>query len=148
MSTVPEPPAGQRTVRRAIDWPKAADLLAAGVPASEVARQVGCSPRTLARKRKHDTAFKSRIAGERAEPAPDDGRDLAELRHTLHDAIEKEVHAGNVRVILWLADRLKLVTPPDERTPDHALREILAGLSPAELREFENLRDAAPTSDD
>jgi hypothetical protein len=45
-------------------------------------------------------------------------------------------------VILWLADRLKLVTPPSERTPDHELRQILGGLTAEELREFEGLRDA------
>jgi small ligand-binding sensory domain FIST len=56
--------------------------------------------------------------------------------------IEAELKAGNVRVILWLADRLKLITPLGERTPEQELREILGGLSADELQEFEGLRDA------
>jgi hypothetical protein len=48
-----------------------------------------------------------------------------------------------VRVILWLADRLKLVTPVDERTPEAELHELLGSLGPDELREFENLQDPA-----
>jgi hypothetical protein len=44
-------------------------------------------------------------------------------------------------VLLWLADRLKLITPPSEGTPDQELREILRGLTSEELREFESLQD-------
>jgi hypothetical protein len=32
--------------------------------------------------------------------------------------------------------------PPSERTPGEELRELLSGLSPEELREFESLRDS------
>jgi hypothetical protein len=73
--------------------------------------------------------------------AAPDGERLADLRLKLQQAIENEVSKGNVRVILWLADRLKLVTPPSERTPDQELRQILGGLTPEELCEFEKLRD-------
>ena len=66
----------------------------------------------------------------------------AELRRAVREAIEAEVKSGNVRVILWLADWLKLITPPSERTPERELREILGGLSQDELHEFEGLRDA------
>ena len=55
--------------------------------------------------------------------------------------IAREVGLGNVRVILWLADRLKLVTPPSQHTPEQELRQLLAGLTMEELREFETLRD-------
>ena len=63
----------------------------------------------------------------------------------MRDAIEAEVKRGNVRVLLWLADRLKLLTPPTERTPEQELREILGGLSQDELHEFEGLRDTPLT---
>ena len=66
---------------------------------------------------------------------------IENLRLAVRTAIEAEVKRGNVRVVLWLADRLKLITPPSERTPDQELREILSGLSPDELQEFESLRD-------
>lgn len=67
---------------------------------------------------------------------------LGDLGRAVQAKIEDEVKAGNVRVILWLADRLKLITPPSERTPEQELRAILGGLSPDELRQFESLRDA------
>jgi hypothetical protein len=66
---------------------------------------------------------------------------MADLRRAVHEAIEAEVRNGNVRVLLWLADRLKLITPPSERTPEQELREILGGLSQDELKEFEELCD-------
>ena len=66
---------------------------------------------------------------------------MGDLRRAVHEAIEVEVRNGNVRVLLWLADRLKLITPPSERTPEQELREILGGLSQDELKEFEELCD-------
>jgi hypothetical protein len=66
---------------------------------------------------------------------------IEDLHLAVQEAIEAEVKNGNVRVILWLADRLRLITPPSERTPDQELREILGGLSQDELQEFQELRD-------
>jgi hypothetical protein len=107
-----------------------------------VAARVGCARATLARKRRHHPVFQSWLVRCReAQPEPE-GSGLADLRDTLHRAIEAQVHDGNVRVILWLADRLKLVTPPSERTPEQELRALLRGLTSEELREFEGLRDA------
>lgn len=141
MTTVTEPRAGARAPRRAIDWHQAAELLARGTAVAAVAKQVGCSRHHLAKKRNHDPVFQNWIARCRERLAGGGDR-LTDLRRTLHEAIETEVRAGNVRVILWLADRLKLVNPPNERTPEHALREILGGLSQDELSEFQGLRDA------
>lgn len=141
MNKEPEPRAPRRPARRVIDWHQAAELLAQGMTIAEVAQRVACSRTALARRRRHDPIFQSWIARCR-EVATDPGaHQLADLRLTLHQAIEREVRAGNVRVILWLADRLKLVTPPNERTPDLELRQILSGLTSEELREFEGLRD-------
>jgi hypothetical protein len=142
MNKEPEPRARRRTVRRDIDWHQGAELLAQGMSIADVATRLGCSRGTLARRRKHDPVFQSWMARCREAGAEPDSRRLADLRMTLHETIEKEVRAGNVRVILWLADRLKLVTPPSERTPDQELRQILGGLSSEELSEFEGLRDA------
>jgi hypothetical protein len=137
-----EPRARGRTVRRVIDWHQAAELLAQGKSIADVAMRLGCSRGALARRRKHDPVFQTRIARCREAGTQPDSRKFAELRPTLHDAIEKEVLNGNLRVILWLADRLKLVTPPSERTPDQELRQLLSALTAEELREFEELRDA------
>jgi hypothetical protein len=106
-----------------------------------VAERVGCAPTTLARKRRQDPAFRDRLTRCRTpEPKPEGSR-LPDLRSTLQRAIADQVGTGNVRVILWLAERLKLVTPPNERTPEQDLRAILDNLTEEELREFESLRD-------
>ena len=142
MSKEPEPRARRRTVRRVVDWHQAAELLAQGMTTAAVADRLGCSRAALVRRRRNDAVFQTWMARCRAAAAEPDDHRLADLRLTLHEAIEKEVRAGNVRVILWLADRLKLVTPPSERTPERELRRILGGLTSEELSEFEELRDA------
>jgi hypothetical protein len=142
MNEDPEPRARRRTVRRVIDWHQAAALLAQGMTTAEAASRVGCSRAALGRRRRHDPVFQTWLARCRETTAAADDERLAELRPTLQAAIEKEVSTGNVRVILWLADRLKLVNPPNERTPEHELRQLVAGLTSEELREFEGLRDA------
>ena len=104
---------------------------------------VGCSRRQLSRRRNHDPQFQGWVE-EFREATLERQRDrLGELRRAVHKAIEAEVRNNNVRVVLWLADRLKLITPPSERTPEQELREILDGLSADELSEFESLRDPA-----
>jgi hypothetical protein len=142
MDTESEPRARGRTVRRVIDWHQAAELLAQGMSTADVATRVGCSRAALARRRKHDPVFQTWMARCGEAGGEPHNRGFAVLRPTLHEAIENEVRDGNIRVILWLADRLKLVTPPSARTPDLELRQILGGLTAEELREFEELRDA------
>ena len=131
-----------RAARRRIDWHKAAELVAASTPVDDVASQVGCSRRQLSRRRHHDPLFKAWIEEFRQAALARERTRIVDLGRAVQKAIEAEVKAGNVRVLLWLADRLKLITPPDERTPEQELREILGGLSSDELREFESLRDA------
>ncbi|TVQ36123.1 MAG: hypothetical protein EA356_06140 [Geminicoccaceae bacterium] len=64
------------------------------------------------------------------------------LRAILFSQIEREVKSGNVRVILWLADRIRLVdTPEDRASPNDELRSLLDDLSSEELREFVSLGD-------
>ena len=142
MNTEPEPRARRRAVRRVVDWHRGAELLAQGLSTADVAARLGCSRAALVRRRKHDPVFQRWMDRCREASAEPDNRSLADLRLSLHAAIEKEVRAGNVRVVLWLADRLKLVTPPNERTPDQELRQMLGGLTSEELCEFEELRDA------
>ena len=143
MSKEPEPCAPGRPARRVIDWHQAAELLAQGMTTAQAAARVGCSRGALARKRRHDPIFQNWTARCREAAADSGTQRFADLRLTLEAVIAREVRAGNVRVTLWLADRLKLVTPPNERTPDQELRQILGGLTSEELREFESLRDEA-----
>jgi hypothetical protein len=139
-----QPVAGARRAdARAIDWRQAAALLARGVPVATVARQVGCSRSSLSRKRNRNRVFQrliEELEGDRGERKLDR---IGDLRSAVHAAIERQVQKGNVRVILWLADRLKLITLPSDRTPEQELHAILRGLSAEELREFESLGDQA-----
>jgi hypothetical protein len=132
----------RRAEPRRIDWHQAAELLAGGMPMISVADRLGCSRSQLSRKRHHDPAFQRLIEDSKQTAAQRERDRIGELRLAVHAAIETEVGKGNVRVVLWLADRLKLITPPSERTPEQELREILSGLSPNELQEFESLNDA------
>jgi hypothetical protein len=138
------PKAGTRAAPCRPDWRLAAQLLANDEPLAVVARTVGCSRSQLSHKRNHDPLFQDLI-DEFRQMGPEER--LARLRHAVHRAIDRAVAKNNVRVVLWLADRLKLVTPPSERTPDHELQKLLNGLSDEELREFERLGDAEPTAD-
>ena len=108
---------------------------------AEAAARVGCSCYTLERKRRHDPTFQSWMARARESAAVAGTERFDDLRPAIHQVITREVGLGNVRVILWLADRLKLVTPPSQQTPEQELRQLLAGLTMEELREFETLRD-------
>ena len=132
------PKAGKAAAPCRPDWRLAAQLLANGEPLALVARTLGCARSQLSRKRNHDPLFQDLIE-EFRQMGPEER--LARLRHAVHRAIDLAVANNNVRVVLWLADRLKLVTPPSERTPGDELRELLNGLSPEELREFESLRE-------
>jgi transcriptional regulator with XRE-family HTH domain len=137
------PVAGARRAEpRAIDWRLAAELIARGLSLAAVARRVGCSRARLSRRRHHDPGFRRSIEELEEIAAERDRNRIVDLRLALHTAIETEVGKGNVRVIIWLADRLKLITPPSERTPQQELQAIVRSLSPDELREFESLRNA------
>jgi hypothetical protein len=122
------------------DWPVAAQLLANGEPVDVVVETLHCSPSQLSDKLNHDPRFQDLIEQFR-QMGPEER--MARLRHSVHRAIDRAVAKDNVRVVLWLADRMKLVTPANERTPGEELRELLNSLSPDELREFESLREPA-----
>lgn len=141
MADEPSKGSGRSRPRR-IDWPSAARLLAEGLPLGAVAERVGCSKRQLSHKRNRDPVFIGWVDACKTKPSKDLARDeFADLRRAVRRAIEAEVRSGNVRVILWLADRLKLVVAPEERPPERQLDRLLEDLSPAELDEFHALRD-------
>lgn len=140
-------PALASGVRRRIDWRRADELLAEGKRPAEVAKTLGCATSTIRRRLARDR--RAGDAGARsATVSAKTARDVEELRlqrlrSTLHKAIEEEVTGGNVRVILWLADRLKLIRPPAEPGPEDEFDLLLEGLSPEELAEFDKLKDPA-----
>ena len=141
MTKEPKPRARRLAARHVIDWHRAAELLAEGMTIAAVAEQIGCAPATLARKRRQDPIFQT---GHKRRPQPrsdEPAGDLGALSGSLQGLIATEVGSGNLRVIMWLADRLKLVTPLSQNTPEDELRVILGNLTADELREFQELRD-------
>jgi transposase-like protein len=140
MSSNDERPTEAGSDKPVVDWRRGAELLAKGLSVSETARQIGCSRSQLSRRRNHDQLFQEWIADfNTASSAPREQR-LESLRERLHDAIDAEVQNGNVRVILWLADRLKLISPPEERTPTSPLDDLLQGMTEDDLKVFESLK--------
>jgi hypothetical protein len=98
----------RRGPRRRIDWGEVATLLADGVPTIEVAHLVGCSRQHVWRILRSSNALRLRLGEERARIAAECGSQIEGLRRTIADKIEREVNAGNIRVLLWAADRLGL----------------------------------------
>jgi len=140
MSSNGERPMKAGTVKPVIDWRMGAELLAQGLSVSEAAKQIGCTRSQLSRRRNHDQLFKDWIAeSEMKSSAPREQR-LESLRDRLHDAIDAEVQNGNVRVILWLADRLKLIRPPEEKQQTSPLEDLLRDMTEEDLKEFEGLK--------
>ena len=140
MSSDKEEPAAGRLTRTVVDWRAAAELLARGLSVAEAARQVGCSRSQLSRRRNHDEVFKSWVKTFETSLPPLSDRRGGSLRERLHHAIDVEVQSGNVRVILWLADRLKLITPADKKPSTSALDDLLRGMTEQDIKEFESLK--------
>lgn len=140
MSSDGERQAKSVPLKPVVDWRMAAELLARGVSITEAARQLGCSRSQLSRRRNHDPVFQDWIKACETSLPPVRERRLGSLRQRLHDAIDAEVQGGNVRVILWLADRLKLVSPPDKAVSASPLDELLRGMTEADIKEFESLQ--------
>ena len=135
--------AAAKPKRSVIDWRLAALLLAQGLTIAETARRVGCSRCQLSRRRNHDPVFQSWIEECELDMGPARSYKAGSLRQRLRDAIDAEVQNGNVRVILWLADRMKLVSPSDNEKPVSALNELLRSMTDQDLKEFESLKDEA-----
>ena len=140
MSSNGERPSKAETIKPVVDWRLGAELLARGVTIAEAARQIGCSRSQLSRRRHHDQLFQDWISGFETSPPSTDEQRIGALRQRLHDAIDAEVRNGNVRVILWLADRLKLVSPPEKTEQKSPLDDLLQDMTDEDLRAFESLK--------
>ncbi|MDH3661882.1 MAG: hypothetical protein OEU92_17940 [Alphaproteobacteria bacterium] len=127
--------------RPVVDWRMAAELLARGLSVAEAARQIGCSRSQLSRRRNHDEVFQSWVAACEINLPPVRERKIGSLRQRLHDAIDAEVQSGNVRVILWLADRLKLVSPTEKEASTSGLDDLLRAMTEQDIKEFERLKE-------
>jgi hypothetical protein len=93
------------------DWDLAAAMLARGSGVENAARVVGCHRTTIWRALRRSEAFRRRVAGLRADYIDESGAALERLREEVVQGLRREVALGNVRVLLWLADRLGIVSP-------------------------------------
>jgi hypothetical protein len=110
----------RRGRHRRVDWSHAAQMLANGCTVTQTARWMGCSRQHIWRILRASDAVRLRLGEERARIAAECGAEVEGLRRQVARAIREEVEVGNVRVILWLADRLNLTGQgfPGRRLPD------------------------------
>jgi len=103
----PEPPAEAGPH----DWDLAAAMLAQGAGVCNVARVLGCHRTTVWRRLQRSADFRQRIADLRADVLDEAGAAVDRLRQSVVEGIHREMALGNVRVLLWLADRLGVGSP-------------------------------------
>lgn len=125
-----------------IDWSKAAWLTAGGAPPREIMTAVGCSRSQLRRRQTGCTLFCALVeqyAGEiirnggKATLPPAAARSLQE---TVRAKLEEEITAGNTRVALWLAERLRLFVPEEGEGSDDAVQRLLETMNDEERAAF------------
>lgn len=107
-------------------WARAAYMIAAGCPYTQVSLAMGCHRRTLWRAYDISPAFRHRIAWERRHFEREARAQIRSLHKMVSTQIEMAVSRGDMRTIRWLADRMGLVArdgmmvPPgaDDESPD------------------------------
>lgn len=130
----------------ALDWIEAARLVAAGRGIREIVAAIGCSRSQLHRRRTGCPLFRALVAGF-AEPAS--GRAAAHaarssetarsIEAAVRRAVETEISEGNLKVALWLADRLRLFTPEASDNGEEAIRRLLDSMTPEERAAFSRM---------
>jgi hypothetical protein len=123
----------------AIDWSKAAWLVASGAAPREIMAAVGCSRSQLRRKQTGCALFRALVAQYAADIVCNGGtaslpsRSLEEM---VRARLEEEIAEGNTRVALWLAERLRLFVPEEGESADHAMERLMETMSDAERKAF------------
>jgi hypothetical protein len=126
----------------AIDWTKAAWLMASGTRPGEIATAVGCSRSQLRRRAKGCGLFQALVEqyalGLAEVKGVADGADDGHLHlaETVRAHLEREIIDGNLKVSMWLAERLRLFSPADKAGTDGTLRRLLESMTEAEREAF------------
>lgn len=121
-----------------IDWSHAARLTAKGVRPQEIMAAVGCSRSQLRRRQKSCGLFQALVARLRdtdqggAGPL---GPDLP-IDQVVRSHLEQEICNGNIKVVLWLAERLRLFSPEANEATDDTLKRLLDSMTPDERSAF------------
>ena len=132
-----------------IDWAKAAWLSASGARPAAIVEAVGCSRSQLHRRQHNCPLFGALVeqyavalgtvegAADRSPQQPVSGAPAPlPLAETVRARLEQEIVDGNVRVAMWLAERLRLFSPGDKGGTDGTLRRLLESMSEAERLAF------------
>ncbi len=117
-----------------VDWEDAARLLAVGLSASEVAQLVGTTPGRVRYRLARVKAFRELVERYRAEGRTGPREAYERLCRLVYAHLERQVRCGNLRVLLWVADRLKLVRPAEVDVAEAELARLVDSL-PEEQRE-------------
>jgi hypothetical protein len=96
--------------KKDICWIWAAALLARGHSVTMVAQQLGISRTTLWKALKESAELRRMVAAEQAEMAIEAGAPLHALRNDVRDLIREKLREGDTRVLLWLANKLGIVS--------------------------------------
>lgn len=103
------------------DWARVAYFLAAGVSVTELAKHFGVSRTTIWRGLQRSAGLRYRVLAEQRMLRRESDSRFAALRHAVVDGLQQAITAGNVRVLLWMAERLDLgssiLSVFDEPTP-------------------------------
>jgi hypothetical protein len=131
-----------------IDWAKAAWLSASGVRPAAIAEAVGCSRSQLHRRLRGCRLFGALVEqytlalgvvdepGRRGQPQESGAPAQLPLVEAVRAKLEQEIVDGNVRVAMWLAERLRLFSPEDKGGTDATLLRLLETMSEAERQAF------------
>jgi hypothetical protein len=115
--------------RRPVPWQEVVRLLAAGLTEAEVAEIVGCDARTLRARVERWGGLERVVARYREESAESPAETYRRLVELVYAHLERQVRSGNLRVLLWVADRLRLVRPLEAAGQPDILEERLAALA-------------------
>lgn len=91
-----------------LDWAAIARALGQGQSAERVALDLGIQPRVVRRQVKRSAKLRRLIGHFRAETEAEAAARITGLRGKVAERLDAMLAAGNPRVTLWLADRLKL----------------------------------------
>lgn len=123
----------------AIDWAEAARLAAAGLTSREIVDRVGCSRTQLYRRRTGCGLFQALVAAYEAAGSgivPEAEAEAASIETKVRQKVETEVADGNLKVALWLAERLRLFTPDAEESADDTIQRLMESMTPLERAAF------------
>ena len=129
----------RRLRRRRVDRNLVAALLAVGFSVTEVAEKAGCSRQHVWRMMRRSESLGRALATVEFDVAREANGKLAALRPVVASALLRALADRNVRVMLWLADRLGLGID-GYAAPRHAAVAKAEALHPKERRELKRLR--------